>query len=70
MKPRQEIRSAFASRLLTNQIMKLSRRMFLGASSVMGVMAALPRALAQWQPSQRYPDPLIKIIDTQGVAGG
>ncbi len=26
-------------------------------------MAATPRAFAQWQPSQRYPDPSIKIID-------
>ena len=41
----------------------LNRRRFLGASSAIAGLAALPRALAQWQPSQRYPDPLIKIID-------
>jgi gluconolactonase len=23
----------------------------------------LPRALAEWEPSQRYPDPLVKVID-------
>src|SRR5207244_10123639 len=43
--------------------MKVSRRKFLGASSAMAALAALPRALAEWQPSQRYPDPLIKIVD-------
>jgi len=26
-------------------------------------MAAAPRAIAQWQPSERYPDPSVKIID-------
>src|SRR5678815_6109407 len=26
-------------------------------------LAAAPRAFAQWQPSQRYPDPAIQIVD-------
>jgi gluconolactonase len=26
-------------------------------------LAALPRAFAEWEPSQRYPDPLVKVID-------
>jgi gluconolactonase len=29
----------------------------------MGALAALPRALAEWEPSQRYPDPLVKAVD-------
>ncbi len=41
----------------------MNRRNFLSASGALGVLAALPRALAQWQPSQRYPDPLVRIID-------
>ena len=28
-----------------------------------GAVASLPRALADWQPSPRYPDPLIKVLD-------
>src|SRR5690349_6579313 len=43
--------------------MTMNRRKFLAAGSTIGVLAAMPRSLAQWQPSQRYPDPLIKIID-------
>ena len=43
--------------------MNLNRREFLTAGSALTALIALPRALAQWQPSQRYPDPLIKIID-------
>jgi len=30
---------------------------------VIAGFAAMPRLFAEWQPSQRYPDPLIKIID-------
>jgi gluconolactonase len=43
--------------------MTMNRRKFLASGSAIGALAAMPRALAQWQPSQRYPDPLIKIID-------
>jgi gluconolactonase len=41
----------------------MNRRRFLAASTALASIAALPRTFAQWQPSQRYPDPLIKIID-------
>ncbi|MEO6568727.1 MAG: SMP-30/gluconolactonase/LRE family protein [Opitutaceae bacterium] len=41
----------------------MNRRDFLTASSALATCAALPRVLGQWQPSQRYPDPAIKIID-------
>ena len=41
----------------------MNRRNFLAAGSAFAALATLPRSLGQWQPSQRYPDPLIKIID-------
>ncbi len=41
----------------------MNRRNFLVAGTAAGALAALPRSVAQWQPSQRYPDPAIKIID-------
>jgi len=41
----------------------MNRREFLTAGSAAAALATLPRAFGQWQPSQRYPDPLIKIID-------
>ena len=43
--------------------MTMNRRTFLAAGSAVGVLAATPRGRADWQPSQRYPDPLIKIIE-------
>jgi gluconolactonase len=43
--------------------MESSRRMFLAAGAAAAAMSTAPRALAQWQPSERYPDPSIKIID-------
>ena len=43
--------------------MPLNRREFLVAGGAATALAALPRAFGQWQPSQRYPDPLIKILD-------
>jgi hypothetical protein len=43
--------------------MTLNRRQFLAAGSAFTAWAASPRVLAQWQPSRRYPDPLIKILD-------
>src|SRR5438034_3147031 len=47
--------------------MRSTRRRFLkalsaGAGAAAALMAA-PRALADWEPSQRYPDPRIKILD-------
>src|SRR6185295_9146401 len=41
----------------------MNRRDFLTAGSALTALATLPRVLGQWQPSQRYPDPLIKILD-------
>jgi gluconolactonase len=41
----------------------MQRRDFLTASTALAAVATLPRAFGQWQPSGRYPDPLIKIID-------
>ncbi|MGE3780525.1 MAG: SMP-30/gluconolactonase/LRE family protein [Pirellulaceae bacterium] len=41
----------------------MNRRDLLAASSALSALAAVPRALAQWQPSQRYPDPRVRILD-------
>src|SRR3954467_8371167 len=41
----------------------MNRRHFLSRSAALGALATLPRALADWQPSSRYPDPLIKVLD-------
>jgi gluconolactonase len=47
--------------------MEQSKRLFLKAGTGVAALAAMPRAMAQaggsWQPSQRYPDPAIKIVD-------
>ena len=43
--------------------MELSRRAFLTAGTTAAALAAAPRAFAQWQPSQRYPDPSVRIVD-------
>jgi gluconolactonase len=44
-------------------VSRIHRRKFLAAGSAIATTAVVSRALAQWQPSQRYPDPLVKIID-------
>ncbi|HUR56844.1 MAG TPA: SMP-30/gluconolactonase/LRE family protein [Opitutaceae bacterium] len=41
----------------------MTRRTFLQSSGALAFVTALPRARADWQPSQRYPDPAIKILD-------
>jgi gluconolactonase len=41
----------------------MNRRTFLRSGSAAAALATVPRAFAQWQPSQRYPDPAIKILD-------
>jgi len=41
----------------------MNRRKFLSTGAAFAALATVPRALAEWQPSQRYPDPLIKILD-------
>ncbi len=38
-------------------------RLFLFSSIALAALILSPRALAQWQPSQRYPDPSVRIID-------
>ena len=43
--------------------MEMNRREFLAAGAAVAAAAAAPRALAQWQPSPRYPDPAIQVID-------
>ncbi|MBI4608678.1 MAG: SMP-30/gluconolactonase/LRE family protein [Candidatus Rokubacteria bacterium] len=43
--------------------MTMERRAFLTGSTAVAAMALAPRAFAAWEPSQRYPDPAIKIID-------
>src|SRR5256886_11241734 len=47
--------------------MQHSKRAFLKAGAGVAALATMPRAVAQtaapWQPSQRYPDPAIKIVD-------
>jgi gluconolactonase len=44
--------------------MTLSRRTLLVTGAAAGVtVAASPRAFGDWEPSQRYPDPAIKIVD-------
>ena len=43
--------------------MEASRREFLVAAGALAASAVMPKAFAQWQPSQRYPDPSVKIID-------
>jgi gluconolactonase len=40
-----------------------SRRTFLTTGAAAVAATATPRALAQWQPSPRYPDPSLKVID-------
>src|SRR5882672_4581229 len=47
--------------------MERGKREFLKAGAGVAALAAMPRAVAQaaapWQPSQRYPDPSVKIVD-------
>jgi gluconolactonase len=43
--------------------MGADRRQFLAVAGAVAASAAMPRAFAQWQPSQRYPDPSIKVVD-------
>src|SRR6476659_9325005 len=47
--------------------MEQSKREFLKAGAGVAAMATMPGALAQtpagWQPSARYPDPTVKVID-------
>src|SRR5258706_4728211 len=53
----------FMRRGKRGETMERSKREFIKAGAGVAALAMMPRALAQWQPSQRYPDPLIKIVD-------
>jgi gluconolactonase len=41
----------------------MNRRSFLAATGAIGANIVARRALAEWEPSQRYPDPLVRILD-------
>jgi gluconolactonase len=41
----------------------MNRRHFLKTAGTAAALATLPRAMADWQPSERYPDPAIKLLD-------
>ena len=41
----------------------MNRRKFLKGSRAVAALAVLRSVRAEWEQSQRYPDPLIKIID-------
>jgi gluconolactonase len=41
----------------------VTRRSFLAGSGAAVTLAVASRAFAQWQPSQRYPDPSVQIVD-------
>ena len=41
----------------------VSRRSFLAGGTAAATLFSAGRAFAQWQPSQRYPDPSVQIVD-------
>ncbi len=41
----------------------MTRKEFLAASGALSALASFAQADSPWQPSQRYPDPLIRVID-------
>src|SRR4051794_27965285 len=43
--------------------MELSRRSVLGGGVAAAAALASPRAFARWEPSERYPDPAIEVLD-------
>ena len=42
----------------------MNRKEFLAASGTIVSLASMAQGEDQWQPSQRYPDPLVRIIDS------
>src|SRR5882672_1272019 len=49
--------------LWEEETMGANRREFLAAAGAAAACAAMPEAFAQWQPSPRYPDPSVKVVD-------
>ena len=43
----------------------MNRKEFLAASGTIVSLASMAQGEDQWQPSQRYPDPLVRIIDSR-----
>jgi gluconolactonase len=43
--------------------MNVSRRHVMAAAGAAATLAAVPRAFAAWEPSLRYPDPSVQILD-------
>jgi hypothetical protein len=43
--------------------MDVSRRTFLAAGAGAAALATARRAFGSWEPSQRYPDQAIRIVD-------
>ena len=43
--------------------MGTSRREFLVTASAAAALAAAPRAFGDWEPSPRYPDPAVRVLD-------
>jgi gluconolactonase len=41
----------------------VSRRSFLSGGTAVATLTVASRAFAQWQPSQRYPDPSVQSVD-------
>lgn len=41
----------------------MTRRNFLTSTAALAALGPISRGFGDWEPSQRYPDPLIKIID-------
>lgn len=41
----------------------MNRRNFLNAGALLAATAVVPRVYSEWQPSPRYPDPAIRILD-------
>lgn len=41
----------------------VNRRSFLAGGTAAATLTLASRAFAQWQPSQRYPDPSVQIVD-------
>jgi gluconolactonase len=43
--------------------MQIDRRNFIVSGSALAAIGAVSEAFAEWEPSQRYPDPRIRILD-------